>query len=182
MKGKFRYWGKEGVQKNVNTCFDLGPYVADTPERKKIEHALHLGLYGKRSMHAVKLDSNKLASCSICCWEMVLKAKQSAQTLRQHITRKRPHCSVDSNDYNEFNKRTCNRCCNWDHFTDSNAKLFDKTAGTDYPMTASVNNPYEFRENRAPGETSIVCHNQSFDWMIQGIRGACWEHMEPQGT
>ncbi|KAL7542268.1 hypothetical protein ACHAWF_007131, partial [Thalassiosira exigua] len=183
-KGQFCFLGKEGVQKKVNTCFALGPYLADTPERNKIEHVLHLGLYGKRSMHAVKLDSNKLASCSICFWEMVIKAKQLTRTLRQQSrTRKRSHSSVDSDDSDdESNKRKCNRCCNWDHFTESSAKLFDKTAGTDYPTTASVNNPYEYPENCAPGETFIVCQKQSFTWLVQCIRVAFWEHTDPQGT
>jgi len=36
MKGKVRYYGKEGVTRKVNTCFGLYCYIADTPERRAI--------------------------------------------------------------------------------------------------------------------------------------------------
>ena len=41
--GKERYWSKEGVKCMVNTVFDLGAFVGDTPEKNEIIKSLHLG-------------------------------------------------------------------------------------------------------------------------------------------
>ena len=71
MRGQMRYYGKLGVRRKVNTCFGLALYAADTPERNKIIHRLHLGLYGKRSLHAGKIDPKKLPACNQCFWRMV---------------------------------------------------------------------------------------------------------------
>ena len=51
----------------------------------------------------------------------------------------------------------CNRCCNWDQFSDSSANQFDKTANTDYPRKRSSDIPHEYPAKRQATEEYLIC-------------------------
>ena len=160
MKGQTRYYGKPGVRRKVNTCFGLALYAADTPEQNKIIHRLRLGLFCKRSLHATKIDPRKLPSCDRCFWRM----------FQQTFTFDEFH--------NQNAHRTCNRCCNWDQFSQSTANRFDTTANTSYPSTSSTPNPHAFPEGQTPNKTYIQCVRQTSPQLVQGARVAFFEHSQ----
>ena len=160
MKGKARYYGREGVKTIVNTSFGLGIYLADTPERNSILSRLHLGTHGKRSGVAGKVDPVGLPSCQRCFERMVKKL------LGIHVT----------------DEQQCHRCCDWDQFSPSNANRFDKTEGTKYPTSCSTRNPHNFPPQRTVNETHTVCIKQSFTQMISSVKAAFFEYGNSDGT
>jgi len=164
MKGKYRYYGKNTIREKVYTSFGLGLYSADTPDRNSTLHRLHLGLFGKRSLHATRIDPNKLPSCNNCFRIMVNTA-----------------LAMGAMDYNgpiSTSRNMCHRCCNWDHFTSSSARFSDSTENTNYPTSCSKDNPHIFPVHRTVNESHLVCVRQNFPWLIQGMRAAFYEHTQ----
>ena len=159
-KGVKRYWpDMEGNEKTVNTSFSLVAYPADLPERNAALYTLLEGLFGMRSGHAGRTDPKHLPSCERCFWSMVELALYLAA----------PDSSVECPSL-----RTCNICCKFDQFTTSNAKKFDKTEGTKYPIESCSNLPQP--KDREVGISHLVSVEQSFPWLVQVVRFAFDNH------
>ena len=118
----------------VNTSFGLSIYLANFPEWDKICHSLHLGLTGKRSQYAGRIDPEGLPSCNRCYQAMI----------------------------KTFQLQFCDRCCNWEYGTSSKARFFDSTAHSNYPKQCCPNNPHIFPVNRTANETHLVTFRQTF--------------------
>jgi len=161
VEGFRRYDGK--AKAIVNTSFVHAAYLADTPERNAILHLLNGGLYGKRSGHATKIDPKGLPSCDQCFWRAVEIAHHMSSPL-----------SIDE----QPTRRVCNQCCQFNHFTDSTAKKFDATVGTDYPITCSQESGLIMPQGRTIGISHILCVKQTFPWLIQGVKVAYYEHSQ----
>ena len=56
MPGKFRYYGKKSIRKMVNISIELGLVHGDTPERNTMLYRSHLGITGKQSQYAGRID------------------------------------------------------------------------------------------------------------------------------
>ena len=157
-KGVLRYSPELGF---VNTSIGVVAYPCDLPERCKIRHTLYGGLYGKRSGCAGKTDPKCLPSCNLCFWSMIDMALYMADP----STHDEPPVI-----------RECNRCCKFDHFTDSNAKYFDETEDTKYPTVSgeSVSPP----NGREAGISHLLTVKQSFPWLVEAVRFAYYNHSE----
>lgn len=145
--GKLRYHGGD-LKEMIYSAFDLIAYIADRPERDSIMQTLHLGTFGKRSLHSGKVDAKVFPSCDNCFKKLLLQAQDPSET------------SV-------FN---CQQCCNWDVGTDSNAKKYDKVDGQDYPTNTSLNEADLPLHRRIPA-THLLPYPLSFDDLRRGAMG-----------
>lgn len=157
-KGVVRYSPEFGF---VNTSIGIVAYLADKPENCGIKHTLYGGLYGMRSGYAGKTDPKNLPSCNLCFWSMVDMALYMADPFSYNV----PPVI-----------RLCNRCCKFDHFTNSTAKNFDKTEGTKYPTVCGDDGTPP--KGREIGITHILTVKQSFPWLVEAVRFAYHNYAE----
>ena len=160
MPGKMRYYGHKDVRGMVYTSFGSVLHLGDTPDRNATTKSMHLGIYGKRSGWAGKIDLDKLPYCSSC----FARACNLALLYEDAIP-------------DESMNFACTRCCGWDYESTGRAIEFDTTEGTAYPTTCSPSNPHPAPKYRTANERYIRPVKQSFEWMIQGVKFAYYEHL-----
>eukprot|EP00985_Skeletonema_marinoi_P031151 scaffold36471_cov299-Skeletonema_marinoi.AAC.1 len=159
-KGKMRYYGRKGVMRKIYTVFDLVLYAADMPERKELLRQLLLGNFGKRTNVAGMLDQQKLPSCYRCFPDMVRIARRFD----------------DSVGIEGSTIAICSHCCNWDQFSDSNARQIH-VCPPSYPTSCSMvhPNPNIFPTGRTVGETHLVAVMLSFKKLSTAVKAAYHE-------